>query len=830
MSERRLGILIGSSRFPDEPKLEALRFPENDVDGLNEILTSKNHGQFTQTYVLKNKLHHEILLKINEILRVVDKEDLVLIYYSGHGKLNPAGRLHLATSDTRINALEATSISVGTVKEYVDISASKKIILMLDCCFSGAAGLEFAKGGVDDQLQLFSGGRGTYIMTASTGIQVAQEKESDQYGVFTKHIIEGISSGEADLDGDGRITINELYRYVHNHVLEEGFQEPVKWDLNVRGELVIAGNIRALRERRRKQVRAVLGDLWTKGNLPEDILDTAKQICALNQQQITGELAVYENLLDQLIQGKLEIGEFISKWYKVRPEKPTSPAQKPDLKPNGSDKSRQPPVTSNAIKFGVVAGVIMLLMVGISLLYFWQLRNEVDTKLEQLDTQTSELEETIAKNYFPEKIENLTARMAELNRGVKNTREQAIRFGFRSKLKKLQDRLNQIQKRFEVKRKAMEPKLKGKIFVAAVPDNANVKILNIDQNFQQGMELEPGNYHIQVSLQGFVSQERWVELVAGEKKKIPVKLVKIPPPVGKIFVATVPQDAQVKILNIKPIFFQGMALKPGRYHIEVAAEGYVTQRKWIKLVEGQENKFLFKLLRVNITIKNSIGMEFVLIPAGKFVMGSPPNETYREFDEEQYEAIITGPFYIQNTEVTQGQWKRLMGDNPSYFKDCGGDCPVEQVSWDMARLFIQKLNQMEGTNKHRLPTEAEWEYACRAGTVTAYSFGDEADKLVDYAWYSANSGGQTHPVRKKKPNAWGLYDIHGNVYEWCRDWYGEYPSKLVLYPTGPAQGKTRVVRGGSWLNDAFVLRSANRITWPREKIDSFIGFRIARNL
>jgi formylglycine-generating enzyme required for sulfatase activity len=270
-----------------------------------------------------------------------------------------------------------------------------------------------------------------------------------------------------------------------------------------------------------------------------------------------------------------------------------------------------------------------------------------------------------------------------------------------------------------------------------------------------------------------------------------------------------------------------MELEPGSYHVEVAAEGYETKRQWIDLEAGHEEQTRFKLERIIFT--NNIGMKFVLIPAGKFTMGSPPDEQDRFENEKQHEVRISKPFYLQNTEVSQGQWKKVMGDNPSHFEDCGDDCPVEKVSWLNAQEFINKLNHIEGSNKYRLPTEAEWEYACRANTKTAYSFGDEVDKLDQYAWYSANSEHQTQPVGKKKPNDWGLYDMHGNVWEWVEDWYGDYPSNSVIDPKGPDRGKRRVLRGGSWYLNAWNLRSAYRSWYNPELRRYLIGFRVARD-
>jgi formylglycine-generating enzyme required for sulfatase activity len=159
------------------------------------------------------------------------------------------------------------------------------------------------------------------------------------------------------------------------------------------------------------------------------------------------------------------------------------------------------------------------------------------------------------------------------------------------------------------------------------------------------------------------------------------------------------------------------------------------------------------------------------------------------------------------TEVTQAQYEAVMGTNPSKFK--GATNPVDTVSWNDATEFCKKLSE-KTRQAVRLPTEAEWEYACRAGTATTFSFGDADSALGDYAWYSANSGSTTHPVGQKKPNAWGLYDMHGNVWEWCADWYGDYPKVAATEPQGPASGTSRVLRGGFWASAPTRCRSANR--------------------
>ena len=210
---------------------------------------------------------------------------------------------------------------------------------------------------------------------------------------------------------------------------------------------------------------------------------------------------------------------------------------------------------------------------------------------------------------------------------------------------------------------------------------------------------------------------------------------------------------------------------------------------------------------------NSIGMKFTLIPAGEFEMGSPPDEMDRYSDEGPvHHVTIENAFYMGRYEVTQKQWREIMGDNPSYFT--GENLPVEEVSWDDVQEFIKKLNEKEGTDRYRLPSEAEWEYACRAGTTTRYSFGDSKSKLDDYAWYrwSKNSGSKTHPVGQKKPNPWGLYDMHGNVWEWVQDsWHRNYNSAPTDGSAWEGDGARRVGRGGGWCERARSCRSAHRL-------------------
>ena len=209
-----------------------------------------------------------------------------------------------------------------------------------------------------------------------------------------------------------------------------------------------------------------------------------------------------------------------------------------------------------------------------------------------------------------------------------------------------------------------------------------------------------------------------------------------------------------------------------------------------------------------LDLGGGVSMEFVLIPAGEFFMGS--HAEAGEGDETpRHRVRITRPFYLGVCEVSQAQWERVLGERPSRFS--GADLPVDSVSWEVCRSFLAALSERSG-ERLRLPTEAEWEYACRAGDETAWSWGDSAVAADQHAWTSSNAGGSTRPVGQKLPNAWGLRDMHGNVWEWCADWYARYPKDgdAKADPSGPASGASRVLRGGTWCDVPEGARSATR--------------------
>lgn len=240
---------------------------------------------------------------------------------------------------------------------------------------------------------------------------------------------------------------------------------------------------------------------------------------------------------------------------------------------------------------------------------------------------------------------------------------------------------------------------------------------------------------------------------------------------------------------------------------------------------------------------HSVGM--VRIEPGEFLMGSPRYETERKKDEDRHQVTLTKAFFLGETEVTQNQWLAVMGASPAHFN--GGIYPVESVTFSQCVEFCNKLSEMEnltpayGFNNgeifwnreadgYRLPTEAEWEYSCRAGSLQKYASGNKISGLRAIAWFRHNSTGGTHEVASRQPNNWGLYDMHGNVWEWCWNWSAAYPTRFAVDPEGPTKGSGRVIRGGSWDNMQNACRSANHNSAKPNFKASILGFRVARTV
>ncbi len=387
----------------------------------------------------------------------------------------------------------------------------------------------------------------------------------------------------------------------------------------------------------------------------------------------------------------------------------------------------------------------------------------------------------------------------------------------------------------------------GQLTVTGNVDDAEVFVdgKSVGRTPLIALKLPAGSHRVQVKKEGYDTYRTNVEITSSRLASLEAYLTVQSPKKGRLYVTTTPSNTRVRILNIGPKFHQGIELHPGDYHVEVAAPGYGRQTRWVKLSAGEDKRISFLLSGGQTAASpsskskftNSVGMTFVYIEPGTFMMGSPANEPGRMNGEGRHQVTLTQGYYLQTTEVTQAQWQRVMGRYPSFFRKYGTECPVECISWHDAWDFIQKLNKMEGHKKYRLPTEAEWEYAARAGTQTPFAFGDclstdQANYNGKYPMPGCAEGEyRERPIKVGSfpPNAWGLYDMHGNVSEWCQDIYGQYPLGPAIDPKGSQMNISRVWRGGGWKYGAHFCRSAHRYRDPPGVKLLHLGVRLARS-
>jgi formylglycine-generating enzyme required for sulfatase activity/serine/threonine protein kinase len=362
----------------------------------------------------------------------------------------------------------------------------------------------------------------------------------------------------------------------------------------------------------------------------------------------------------------------------------------------------------------------------------------------------------------------------------------------------------------------------GTLLLEIDPADAEVSVdgrqvtvkLPSDQEAVQ-MELPAGQHELKVTKGGFETFTREFTLRAGKSERVTARLLpeKRPNPVP--LSSGEPKDSRAELLRPAPLDCTG----PDGL---TAAKVRQAQEAWAR--------YLGRQVEETVEVGDGVQMTFVLVPPGKFRMGSPPNEMYRNADETLHEVTLTEPFDLGKTEVTQAQYQALTGKNPSQFK--GADRPVEQVSWDEAVAYGKRLTtKLADRYSYRLPTEAEWEYGCRAGTTTAYFTGDEQSrKRAGWCTYNGepDSLAETKPVAQLQPNAWGLYDMHGNVFEWCADRYGPYSRGDVINPTGPVKGSEWVIRGGCFRAYPGQHRAACRGHFANPYQN--LGFRLVRNL
>ncbi|RKZ14146.1 hypothetical protein DRQ50_09490 [bacterium] len=357
------------------------------------------------------------------------------------------------------------------------------------------------------------------------------------------------------------------------------------------------------------------------------------------------------------------------------------------------------------------------------------------------------------------------------------------------------------------------------------------------------LELDAGYHELRITDPRYQSATADINIEPGRRTRPEFDLV---PREGALQLSAVDADSNAVVVEVRidghrvgatPLTHR---LLVGPHLVELQGEA----GRWRGQVEIIEHETVSLSAPLAAGWRGAAATGLLPIAAGRFLMGSPPYERRRDAKEDRHEVTLTRPFLMGATEVSQAQWREVMGTNPSRFE--ADDHPVEQVDWYDAVRFCNALSRSENltpayriegdvvvwdreADGYRLPTEAEWEYACRAGSETRFAAGDDAADLRDLGWYRGNAGDATRPVAHLSANAWGLHDMHGNVWEWCWNWSAAYPSRFASDPIGPAGGRSRVIRGGAWDSPAASCRSAKHNGADPELRTPIIGFRVARN-
>ena len=347
-------------------------------------------------------------------------------------------------------------------------------------------------------------------------------------------------------------------------------------------------------------------------------------------------------------------------------------------------------------------------------------------------------------------------------------------------------------------------------------------------------ELSPGTYLVEARKDGCRSASTTVTLAKQQTET--VTLPALQQLFGSLMVDYEPVDADVyldnRLLGKSPNVFTN--IQTGKHSIKISKAGYADYSGSVTIEENRQASVRGSLSKsssisgtvVPITV-NGVTFNMIRVDGGTFTMGATAEMTTPRDNEKPTHQVRLSTYYIGETEVTQALWQAVMGRNPSKFK--GDNLPVEQVSWDACQNFIKKLNEMTGRT-FRLPTEAEWEFAARGGNKSKHTRYSGSKDIDDVAWYDGNSGNKTHPVKTKKANELGIYDMSGNVWEWCQDYYGSYSSTSQTNPTGPDSGEDRVNRGGSWYYYDVYCRSSNRNYYTRYGTYNFLGLRLVLSL
>ena len=813
---RRWAVLIGVNKYEDEQGIGSLKYCVEDMKLLSAVLTGP-HGGFQPRNVLlmtdasANIMHRptysNMVTMIPRWLEDVGPDDDVVIAFSGHG-MTEDGQCYLLPGDAKRGALRLTSVSVPQVREWLEGCRASRKILLLDACHSGAGK---APGQMSEELkQELEQGHGYLRLASCDTKQKSSENPGLEHGVFTYYLAEGLQ-GKADSDGDGRIDADEAYRYVSREVRgwarEQGLrQDPVRSGRIVGGTLTLCYAPPGL-----KRADTVAASV--------EVVELLLQITPGDADvKLDGNrLALVERgrkALARVMPGRHVLE--VAKDGHVRMEKVI------DVPTTGAE------------------GTVWLAPMTTHAKVYLRSGREMEGELlsrtdEKITIKRGSGKFTLKRSQY-DRIEQREVASGESTVEVyaktSGAVAGAISQGLISLLPDgtLAEQVAEFRKRWEANRESLE---KAKELYG----EKGPEVRRLERQ-REALSNQAAELAKRAKGEANKAKEFRDSLIAqGRAKDSPVVQAAVAELHTKRALAGslalyLPEALRERIVGdsvvVLPPWFQKTFMTPKEDRDQYGNPVIARSGSRTDGLTGLAYEIWLKGPR----------MEFVLVPAGEFIMGSPESEKGREPSEgPQHRVRLTKPFYLAKYEITQGQWQAVMAASPwsrKRFTRSGSRNAAVYISWNDCQDLLKKLNRA-GASGFRLPTEAEWEYACRAGSATAYCFGDDVGMLKDYAWYRDNAwkAGKMYapPVGQKRPNAWGLYDMHGGVFEQCQDWFpSDYSSGTHTDPRGAPHGRGRIVRGGSFNPEARYSRSAHRNASRPDSVSWQLGARFAWSL
>lgn len=813
-------LIIGISKYRD-PRIPELKFTRADAEGIYKLLTDRKKmglnpdniklllDQDATAFNIKNAIS-------SWLFKNAEPDSVVFIYFAGHGGVEE-DRLgvekdklakYLLPYDASFDDLYSSAISNRDFNELLLTIRSTKLVIFMDSCYSGGVSERKARDLkiTEDPYQKIGEGEGRIVIAASKPDQRSFEDSRLGHGIFTYNLIEALS-GKADRNKVGYVTVLDAYKYLENNVhdlarkLAGGEQDPVMRG-DISKDFAISVNRERLGEIEKEKDREIklkkLREFYREGKFPGKLFEKLRMVAETDIDSLQDKDKDIAKIINDLISEHISIETFFENLGDIEPELFKKPTEE-----KKAIQKEEPLEISGKIFIQNTNNLLAEATIS------FKLDNEIR---KIVSDKNGSFSFNVPRKYLAQYIEYEATRNGYLSRSERFQIKDSLDFQLKIELAPKEEK-NILSKIPSI---ISSIPIQGKIALILIALIAMI-ILVISLNPTLAVSPDPVSINLGEIIAGENASGAF--LISNSGKGTLDWEVSADKPWVTILPMNGTDSGKISIeVNTA-------GLQPGEY------SGLITIRS-----NGGERSgtIYFSIPTPHKEFTNSIGMIFNQIPAGEFDMGSSSNVEAYPWERPLHRVEIVKDFWMGEHEVTNKQWFDVIGYDTSLFK--GDNLPVEQVSWEDAQKFIKALNEKERTNKYRLPTEAEWEYAARAGTTTNYSFGDNASKLDDYAWFQENSGNIAHPVGQKKPNPWELYDIHGNVWEWVQDeWqenYGDAPTNGSAWKSinVVTRNTNRVARGGSWNSASEHSRSAFRFYARQSDSSGDLGFRIVKDM